>query len=398
MEPGAHLAGHDEKFDRAVHLAALRLLKPEIFGLEKDFPSRDISDKVQEVYDGLNALYSENKKDVDSMVQKIANDLRVKRVLRDYWLILNLVENIDENETLAEYNLKRAAKLGLEAALLSYRDLKSLERTTRRDAVGLRESVADREALKVDFSALGVAVLVTIVSALFTISGYLYNHELFSAFGVDVSKFFTLSDYIASSISRLSNSFIAAGLVILGFFHGHYRSSRKSTAQFNYEKGKRKYLDYIIVGALAIITAIAYKLDMILFYPAGFLTIAALAMFLLPKICRKVFKKSNAAMYALIFSVCFFAEVWRSVGTTIAIFRYGDLHEMKAYDIELKDSTSFSTSDHLLIAANSGFLFFLDEERKIHILSKDHLQYFVQRQEEVGVDPFFLYPERNWSN
>ena len=333
------------------------------------------------------------------MVQKIANDLHVKRVLRDYWLILNLRENIDENETLAEYNLKRAAKLGLEAALLSYRDLKSLERTTRRDAVALRESVADREALKVDFSALGVAVLVTVVSALFTISGYLYNHELFSAFGVDVSKFFTLSDYIASSVSRLSNSFFSVAIFIVAFFVGHHSSSRKSIAQQNYEKNKPEYWPYFIIGVLAIGTVIGYyKSNMDRFYFAGCFTAIWLGMCFLPKIYKKYFKKSNATMYALIFIVCFIAEVWRSVGTTIDMFRYEDLSKIEAYDIQLKDTSLFSTSDHLLIAANSGFLFFLDEERKIHILSKDHLQYFVQRQKEVGVDPFFLYPERYWSN
>ena len=95
---------------------------------------------------------------------------------------------------------------------LTIRDLYSLKRTVRKKMVALRENIADREALKIEIATKEIMALLSVVSSFFLISGYLYNRLLFGEFGIDVSKFFTLSDYIASSVSQIGYTFAATFL------------------------------------------------------------------------------------------------------------------------------------------------------------------------------------------
>lgn len=294
MNPKARLEGHDEDFDKTVYIAAFRLLKPEIFGKDPDFPSRDVP--VEEIYDELKALYSKIQTNVDAIVQEISQEPRVRQVLIHCSLIQHFLEKRKKNSAVAEYHLARATKMDSGVIPLTVRDLYSLKRTVRKEMVALREIIADREALKIEIAAKEIVALLSIVSSFFLISGYLYNRLLFEEFGIDVSKFFTLSDYIASSVSQIGYSF---------------------------------------------------------------------------------------------------ASLWMNLGHTIDDLRYKELQKQKKYAVKFKENISLPPSDFVLLAANSDFVFFLDENRKVHIYSKDLLQHLEQRQKGVGSNPFFLFPRRN---
>ena len=83
MDPKASLEGHDADFDKTAHVAAFRLLTPEIFEKDPDFPSRDVP--AEEIYDELKALYSEIQTNVDAIVQEISQEPRVRQVLIHYF-------------------------------------------------------------------------------------------------------------------------------------------------------------------------------------------------------------------------------------------------------------------------------------------------------------------------
>ena len=387
------LEGDDEAFDRVVQVAALRLLKPEIFGIDDDFPVEDIPDGHREIYDEPNALYSQFKEDVDSIIKKIEEEQRVKQILSDYWLIQHFIKNSLKNNSVAQYYLSRAKKMVLGAIPLTDRDIRHLKRKLKKDIVRLRDMIADRKALKIDISASGIAVLVSVASPFFFISGYLYNYLLLGEFGVNVSKFFTLSDYIASSISRIGYTFSATVWGTIFFFLGDHSASRKSIAQISYELKGRRIHSLIIIATTLIGTIVGYFQNIQLFYFFGYFTAISLSMFLLPGMCQKYFKQPIPAQYILIFIFCFFAHLWASLGSTIDEFRYEEPHSINAYDVKLKDSLSLSTSDFVLIAANSGFFFFLDQNRRLHILRKDQVEYLEQRQPK-DTNRFWIFPSR----
>lgn len=389
----ARLEGDDEAFDGVVHVAALRLLKPEIFGIDDNFPTEDIPDEHRETYDKPNALYSKFKKDVDSIVEKIEEEQSVKQILSDYCLIQHFVEIGLENDSFAQYHLSRAKKMGLGVTPLTNRDIRQLKRKLKKDIAKLRDTIADRKALKIDISASEIVVLISAASSLFLISGYLYNYLLLGEFGVDVSKFFTLSDYISSSISRIGYTFSATVWGTIFFFLGDHSASRKSIAQISYGHKGRRIHSLIIIATALIGTIVEYFQNIQLFYSFGYFTAIFLSMFLLPNMCQKYFKKPIPAQYILIFIFCFFAHLWASLGSTIDEFRYEELHSINAYDVKLKDSLSLSTSDFVLIAANSGFFFFLDQNRRLHILRKDQVEYLEQRQPE-DTNRFWIFPSR----
>ena len=394
VKPDAHLEGYDEDLDKAIHIAALRLLEPEVFGIDDDFPSEDIPDQLRATYDELNARYSEIKTDADSIVQEMAEKQSVRQILSDYWLIRHFSETIRKNEGIAQYNLSRAKKMGFRATPLTTRDLYSLERTVRKEIADLRDTIADRKALKIDISTSEITVLASAASSLFLVSGYLYNHLLLGEFGVDVSKFFTLSDFVASSISTIGYTFSAAAFATLVTFLRVHSFSRKSAAQMRYGQSKLDYRGYFLTGICLIGTVVGYYSDIYQFYNTGFLAAICLSVFWIPRVCEKYFKKPRSALFIVFFFVCFSAHLWASLGKTINEYRYEELQKIKVFDIKLKDSLSLPTSDFVLIAANSGYYFLLDQNRKAHIISKGQVEYLERRPTKGGSNPFDIFPGR----
>ena len=393
MRPKARLAGSDADFDRIVHVAAFRLLKPEIFGKAPDFPSSDVPD--EEIYDELQYMYSEIETDVDSIVQEISQEPRVSQVLIAYSLIQHFLAMRKKNEAVAEYHLTRARGMEPGVIPLTDKDLYSLKRTMRKEMVALRDIFAARKALKIEFTATEIVALLSVASSFFLISGYLYNRLLFREFGIDVSKFFTLSDYIASSVSQIGATFASAFLSLVAFFWGEHLVSRKSLFQHRYDQKKFAFLPSALVGMSLTFVVLGYFDNVKLFYTGLYLSIILLALFLLPDLCRKYFNKPRPAHYVLLFIVYSFSYLWLSLGYTIDDLRYEELQKQKKYDVEFKENISLPSSDFVLLAANSDFFFFLDENRKVHIYSKDLVQYLEQRQKKVGLNPFFLFPRRN---
>ena len=393
MDPKARLEGHDADFDKTVHVAAFRLLKPEIFGKDPDFPARDVP--AEEIYDELKALYSEIQTNVDAIVQEISQEPRVRQVLIHYSLIQHFLEMSKKNSAVAEYHLTRATKMDSGVIPLTIRDLYSLKRTVRKEMVALRENIADREALKIEIAAIEIVALLSIVSSFFLISGYLYNRLLFGEFGIDVSKFFTLSDYIASSISQIGHTFAATLLSLVAFFLGEHFASRKSRVQLSYEQKKPDYWLYVSLPIILSGAVWDYFYNVKGFYTSMYFAIILLALILLPNLCWKYFSKPRPALYGLLFIVYSFASLWMNLGHTIDDLRYEELQKQKKYALKFKGNISLPPSDFVLLAANSDFVFLLAENRKVHIYSKDLLQYLEQRQKGVGSNPFFLFPRRN---
>ena len=389
-----HNQGSEEEFENVAHIAAIKLLKPEIFEADDDFPMEDNPDDLRKAYDEINIQYAEKKLAVDSIIQEISNKEEVREILRDYWLIQHFVESqkSKKDKNMAQRYIYRVKNLGFAPTILTCKDLYIVRHAVRKDIKELRKIISDYEALKINISARGIAVLVSVASPLFLITGYLYNSLLFDAFGIDASKFFTLLDYIAASASKLGYTFYSAVLSTVFYFLGAHYYSRKPAAEKMYMKDKPMYSLYFITALFFILSVIGFFLGTRLFYNNASLTIILLSLLLLPDLCWKYFEKPLPILFVFVFVVCFFANLWASLGKTINELKYGELDGMKTYDIRLEDSLSSIPTSHLvLIAANSGFFFFLDQDRKIHIINKNQVGSLVQRK-EVSSKRSYLFP------
>ena len=401
LNPEARLEGYDEDLDQTVHIASLLVLKPEVFGIVDTRDSSDCSELVQSTDNELVAEYMDVKTDVDKLVEQISTESFVSTISRDYWLVRNYIETIRKNDTLAACFLSRASRLRVNTKPLDHRDLDSLKRKVKIENRRLRNLLADRDALKIDISAQGVVVLISLVSSLFLVSGYLYNFLLLREFGIDVSLYFTLTDYVAASLSRLSSIFVAALFTLFGYYLGIHSISRKSKTQLRMEGNFPTYRNYGLLVLLFSGSAIGYYSgNLQVFYDAGGLFIICVAMLILPHVCFRYFEKPIPALCGLVFTVSFTVSLWASVGAKLDILMYEEITKDIMYELKLKDGVILPSEEIKLIAGNSGYFFFLDKNRKPIILNKSQVEFLVRRKvenEQRGF-LFFYFPPRNVVN
>ena len=245
--------------------------------------------------------------------------------------------------------------------------------------MGSKEKNTGSDTLKIDVSAVQIVALISVFSTVFFVSGYLYIRLLFNKLGVDVSNFFTLSDYIAASISRIADAFIVAVISIIGFYAGRHRTLQKSRATIVAEH-KTVLCVYISMVFVSLAIAVyGYFFSNRIFYIFTFIAVASISPFLFYFLSHTFFKKPLPVMFSLIFLFNFTGYMCVSVGKTIAKLESNETHSMSAFNVKLKDNATPPNLKFVLITANSGYLFLQDQNGKIHIIARSQLKYLEQR-------------------
>lgn len=152
----------------------------------------------------------------------------VKDAAQAHFLANSFLAAILKNDADRQLALSTAKTLGLAAAPYDSAKIASeLRRLTSR-LRGVRKQLAERSAIKFDVSIANITSLLGLVSIVFVASGFLYTRYFFSRFGVDVSLFFTLSDYLAASIEQIRYGAFAALFGLAWFAVGMRIGSMRS--------------------------------------------------------------------------------------------------------------------------------------------------------------------------
>jgi len=313
LDPNARLEGYDEKYDLIVHLTALKFLNPEIF--EDNPPTflfNDLRDELKRIYSDRKAEYVKNKDEVDSLIGAHKQNEHIVKIICRYNLVNHFTANYQKKNKEADYYLAKAQKIDPQASPLNNNDLFSLDRSLRKDINKLRGDIADRQAIKISLSMERVGGVISVVSTFFLISGYLYNHFLLGEFGIQISKYFALSDYFASSIEVIRYSASGAAVGLVSYFLGVHHASRKSYAQIEYERKKREYWPYMIFFASLAGLIRGYFVDLEIFYQASYVFIILATMYFVPRLAVKYFKEPLAAIFVLVFVTSYSAHMFSS--------------------------------------------------------------------------------------
>jgi hypothetical protein len=375
--PEACLEGYDKEFDKRVHLAALKIVRPETFD---DHPPASLFTNMPDAevkgYAKCKSEYLEDKAQIDNLVKKVEKEDNTKTLIVNYALVQHFLAGRLKREDEANYWLLKARSSRTEVLPLKTKDLFVLERNLRKDINWLRNEIGDRQALKISLSLEKTGSLISIISGFFIITGYLYDHFLFGEFGIEVSNFFTLSDYLASSIEGLRFSAMGAGIALITYFLGVHRFTRKSYAQIKFEQRRRYYADYLFFLAMLAFAIRAYVQNLEIFYDVSLMLIILISMFFVPRIAIKYFKEPLIAIFVLVFISSYSAYMFSSIERTIYRLKYYPMVELEQYDFKFKENIPKDESDLMLFGANSNYLFFLDKDRKAFIISRESVLYF----------------------
>lgn len=381
LTPNAMLEGYDEKFDLIVHLASLKFLRPEIFD---DNPptllSSDLKDELQKNYSKLKAEYADNKEEVNSLINAYDQNKHIIRIHCNYNLAKHFMASYQGKKDKADYFLARAQKKDPEVLALNNNDLFALEHSLRKDINKLRAEIADRQAIKISLSIEHTGTIISLVSCFFLITGYLYNRFLLGYFGVEVSKYFTISDYLASSIEGVRYSITGAAIGLAAYFIGVHRASRKSYVQIEYERKRKEYWPYGIIFVAIVGTIRGYIDNSVIFYEASYVLIIFIGFWFIPLLATKYFKEPLSAIFVLLFVVAYSAHMFSSVGNAIHRARNYPFEKIQQHDAKFKKELPIDESGLALIAGNSNYLFFLDRRRNAFIIPRDQILYLKVRK------------------
>lgn len=376
--------GFDKHLDKIIHIAALRLQSPEIFDVEAHkFLFKDYPESLISKYGDIKSDYEQNKIEIDTFIQTALKNPRIKGTVIAHSLVKNFIAVLRKDDLAAAYFLALAKKYDQSATSIDGKRLFEIDGETRRELKELRYEISDREALKVDLSLSHVGALVSVVSAFFIITGYLYNNFLLGHFGVEVSKYFSLSDYLASSIEGIRYSASGAAIGLISGFIGMHSASRMSYIEAETEKRRRHYWPYLLLVAFLWATLQAYLGDSEQFYSFAYGSIFLVTLIVVPRVARHYFKQPHIALVAIVFVVSFSAHMFESVGKQIHRFEHKDISDLQQYELFFKSPVPFDPKRSVLIAANSSFLFVRDDKKELFIVPREQIEYVLVKTTET---------------
>ncbi len=252
----------------------------------------------------------------------------------------------------------------------------------------IRAELAERSAIKLDIHVSDLTGLIGIVSALFVISGFLYTRILLGAFGIDVSLFFSLTDYLAASIEQLRYAAIssAIGIVVFvfGMRHGSMRSRFENELLSAQRKREGRWISFfLIITAMHI--AWGQYINTPLFDEMLLLGVVG-SYWIAGKISKMFFVRPLPALVSFIalftFATNFGVSIYRQVHD-LNIEKWNGRDSLK---ISFKRPLPVAPSSLVMIAANNNYIFALSKENKLaYVIPRDDLSLVEITKRELSV-------------
>jgi len=230
---------------------------------------------------------------------------------------------------------------------------------------------------RIEISTSHISFIFSISATIFLLTGYLYNRFYLGHFGIEVSHFFTISDYISSSIDKI---YIACIASIIGIFTyvGGMLSRIKNEVKFSqYEseyKASDSYIVILVVGISFLTVWSFYK-----GVPGKFGLLSMLILFVLMGIyhrlpVEKLIKNSIYVSIICVAIIYFCVHIFWDVTKNIEKTSHMKPENLNKYTFSFKKPGSNCFNKLIFLSANSNYIFFYDKEKnKSYIMPKNEI-------------------------
>lgn len=230
------------------------------------------------------------------------------------------------------------------------------------------EEEIEKRINPIEITSQNISFLLTLFSTFFLISGIIYSKLYFYLLGINISDFFSVSDYLSSSIDTLIITFISISIGMIFYFIGEKDRLKTSIyeEQFQTTSSYRKKEVYSLIFALI--------MCVITFFVAYFMQDRAYYNLLYPVILFVFFRyfwslpiwKYFKSPEKVGFVLMSFSTFIISLVLTALTYHEELIHkkvEDNEYNILLKDK-SHDINKLIFITTNSNNLFMLTEDTK----------------------------------
>ncbi len=372
----------EDVIDLIVFSASIQMLLPELFS--EDHAYRELAEDfiAEESLIQARKKVQENSEQINSVVSQVVNRREISECRCQFWILLHSIYGL-KNSEYADYNLARAQELDSSIKPLTIATFIAIRRNTRRYINRIKRRVIDRESAKVDFNISQVLGLSTFIAALFLPAGYLYNHFLLDGLGISIGDYFTMADYLSSSIKALHSSVIP----VLSFLGGTALSlsyiaeeNARRVLMSRYRiivprpSGLRFYW-HVVFAVLALSISISYITDSKLYYILVGFFFLTITTILCDRFSVRYFRQPVVARTAIIAVAIFIASLWSTAEIRAFNLRSGIEHDRKTYQIHFEQEHSLPSSDVVVLASTTNYLILTTRELKTFVVSRDLIKY-----------------------
>lgn len=209
----------------------------------------------------------------------------------------------------------------------------------------------------------------TAITSLFIVTAYMYNKLYLGHYGIEVSKYFTLSDYLASSLEIIDYGFRSAIYSIISYLifnnipfkeQTNQQKKRVSTIYFAWFFIHVMFFEYNYLNPEAIYITVSLILYWYVMWSIFWLT--------------KYFEERQLVLILLLFISLFIINVF---GTLAQKINDIDMDMAKYADnqkIRFKENFDLNPSNLVLLGSNSNYYFFIGRNFKSYVVPRDKIE------------------------
>ncbi len=211
------------------------------------------------------------------------------------------------------------------------------------------------------------------MAAIFIFTGFIYNFFFFRLFNIKVEHFFTLQDYLASSIEKVYLIIIALLFATISSYLARYIMREKQKFQHHGLVIAALYCIPVIIFILGVLMLIQHK-------PSGYFLLSFAIYASGDFILFKIIFKGNHDSYSRYFYFTVFIFYALLILSTVVhdrdSIRHKSIQSMKNYQIYFTRDVNINPDNCIILEANENFFFLYDKSlNKAYAVPKEGISY-----------------------
>lgn len=337
------LPGFDLEVDGAIS---------HVVSKELDFPMYD--DEAQRSFDG----------GVDQQVRDAFDSDDVRQIKCKCFLLRAFRAHLLRDSENERSQLECARKICPDVELPQFKDIAGWRKNFKEWHLAFKRELENKYALKLDLSLRDVAIIISMISSILLIGGYVYERiYLGVGFGVNIANYFSIGDYLSSAMDQLTFAMMNAAAFIVGMGLARYDNSvsKPKSSKWVVTFGRCVYRLLLWGGPAFAIWLYFIRPDLLT--GASFVLLISFGV-LSNNLARKYFRKHVAASFIITFISLFLVSVIIAAKVdSVKALTLPRNHGAQPV-IHLKKAIKLDTSKMELLSSNSRYYFMYDRSRK----------------------------------
>ncbi|WP_341704113.1 hypothetical protein [Ferrovibrio sp.] len=323
--------GENKSIDKTFSLAARVLLTPSWFvdDLEKTNP------RAYEIVMDLRMSYAENKVKIDELISKHRSDELIKESCRLAYSIGLSISQFASDVGDRELYQKCFSEIDRDPVYMDFANLAKFQKWTRDRRAELEAELREKFIVKLPFAVDEILKWSGLFYSSMFVAAYFRAWLLYGNFGISVSDYFGISDYLAASLETLGAAALASTFAMLMMFSGlQHATGRLYVRNVEGAFDRRRLTDLLIyVGSAALPISILALDDEALFYSVLQLPLVVVSFLIASKISKEMFRDVSLAIFSISFLLLLGANVYCSTMREVVHLKKSTEEPCESYTI-----------------------------------------------------------------